>query len=301
MRSVKLATLLLLAGSLSFACNSDDGDGGDSSVSGGDGDGDGTSTGTTTGTSTGTTTGSTTGTTTGDTMAGGCDNVVASTGVPALIDDFDHGASWNFSDDSDGRVGTWEHEYAVDAAGGRQLTDLECGDSCDNAGMGGGGDLTPGYLVAKCDGEEWCAGGAYGEDAWGNWAAVSTPLAAWSETDVNCYDASTFTGIEFKAWSSLGTKVRLQVIDPNADSEAGITYQSPVITLPATKPDEPQQIAFADMKIPDWVMGQGGDAVNPAALRSLSFAVRSLSPESDDMGERIAAYEVNLDDVAFYK
>jgi len=254
--------------------------------------------GTTTGTTTGGTTTGTSGSGTGSVGASlGCDTLVVATGAPAVIDDFDHGSSWGFSDNSDGRTGTWEHEYAVDAASGRQVSSPECGVSCGSAGEG---ELSPGHLVAKCSGEAWCAGGAYDEDAWGNWAAVSVPLAGWSEDEIHCYDARVFTGIEFLAWSSLETKIRVQVLDPESAPEEGISYQSPVITLPAAKPESPTQIPFTAFRIPDWVADQGGNVLNPAGLRGISFAVRSVSPVSDGAGERLVSYEVNLDDVAFY-
>ncbi len=149
MRSLKLASFLLLAGTVTMACSSDGSDGGD-----GDGDGGGVGAAPGTGGSMSGTGGGTTGTgsvagdgdgdgTGGMTANSACTNTVVATGTPAMIDDFESEEGFpNFPDDSDGRVGTWEHESwnPAEPNGERIFADPELVDGAMHFSCDGGDD-----------------------------------------------------------------------------------------------------------------------------------------------------------------
>jgi hypothetical protein len=227
-----------------------------------------------------------------------------------MIDNFDHGMSWNFPDDGDGRVGTWEHEYwdfTTPDVPGRLFSEPVCGDEagCMGGGMGGASGQTPGYLVAACNGageQGWCEATWSESNPWGQWAAVSTRLTQYSETDVNCYNAAAggFMGVEFMAKSPSSDKILLQAVDPSADAEQGWTYKSPVITL--TTEWDTYQVPFSDIVMPTWVGDLGGPSgsVDASALIALSFVIRSVTYQMSGTGESLNAYEIHIDDVSFY-
>lgn len=314
MRFSNIATLLLLAGSFTIACNSDDGEG--EGVDGGTTTSGGTTTGgTTTG---GTTTGDTTsgGTTTGDTTSGGsgssadCEASETSTaGGNPLIDDFDHGQSWNLSDDSDGRVGTWEHEYwdFTGATTDRLFSEPECGEpeGCTSDGMGGASGTTPGYLKISCSGEGdqgWCATAWDSGNPWAQWAAVSTRLTSYTaDEEDNCYNAAQYTGIKFKARSASGEdKLLLQGIDPSADPTQGWVYKSETISL--TTDWVEYEVPFEGLTMADWIGDAGGPSgsVDASSLEAIAFAVRTVTDEMAGAGESLKPYEIHIDDVSFY-
>ena len=309
MRSLKLATFLLLAGSISFACGNDETDdddgGGGSGGSGSGGVGAAPSGGSGTGAGNGM---GGNGAGAGEGTGGShkdCMDVKTATGVPAMIDDFEHGLSWNFADDSDDRIGTWEHGHSLGKNDKHIATPPECGEptGCGTDGMGGSaGALTPEYLIAKCDAsttDSWCLGGEpTADDPWGNYASIDTPLAPWSPDGVNCYSTDgKFTGIKFKAKSPTKTKIYLKAVDPDVPTSGGGTYIAPVVTL--TDAWVEYEVPFAKLKIPDWAEKIGGQAIDPNSLVSISFVIRSVSSGKED-GERIEPYEVHLDDVSFY-
>lgn len=300
MRVLKLASLILLASTWSFACNSDDG--------GGDGDGDGDSgVGATSGTGASTGAGGTTGTgsTVGDGDGDGdatthpdCTNTAVATGTPTMIDDFNGDAFPNLVDDSDGRIGTWAHGHWISPAGSDPSLIRE-------AGMGGG----PGYLEAECQDEAddqgdypWCNTefNPTPETDWEQWASVDLRLALYSATDVNCYDASVFTGIKFKAKSAAeGNSFRIQLGTPDAKPNEGETYQSGELQLGTTEWEE-FEVPFSMIAQPSW-----SSVTAPLDVRGLitiSWAVRTVTPQDVDgiVGETLAPYNIQIDDVEFY-
>lgn len=306
MRSLKLATLLLLAGSVSFACSSEEGDDGGPSLgaSPGTGGSDAGSGGSDAG-SGGTTGGDGDGD--GGTQHPGCTNTVTASGTPTMIDNFDHGSFPNFVDDSDGRVGTWEHEYWNPEGGDRLFQQPE------HVQMGMGG-AAPGHMRFACDGsvdEAWCATDWNANTPWGQWADTSTRFTTYSETDVNCYDASQFSGIKFKAKSADGSKILIKLNTPEVStqeaSDAGWAYKSKTLTLPTDW--ETFEIPFASMVMPEWAVGEGAPAgaVPAAGLISMAIVIRSVTDESgkndagmETTGEALTSYDVEIDDVEFY-
>jgi hypothetical protein len=287
MRSLKLASLFLVSGSISMsvACSSDSGSGddGDDSVGAqpaGDGDvvGDGdVSTG---GTGGGTGDGDTGGTG-GDTVAGGaCLSTATATGTPALIDDFEDGD--NLPLESDGRVGQWAHGHWITPAGQDP-------------------DFTGGYLTAACVEDAWCNTAWDMANPWGQWASIDLAITLYDAEGVNCYDASVHTGIKFMArGGSADQKLRVQLRTPDANADKGETYQGPEIAL--TTEWAEYSVPFADIKQPSW--STVGLPLNPAQLVSISWVVRTREDQTDDMdmvvGEKLTPYNVQLDDVAFY-
>lgn len=298
MRSFQLASFLLLAGTVTMACSSTEDPGGD-----GDGDsgvGAAPATGGSASTGGGTPgTGSMTGDGDGDGTGGtasnsACTNTVVATGMPTMIDDFESEGFPNFPDDADGRVGTWEHEYWNPEGGDRLFQDPV---------------LVEGAMNFKCEGgvdEAWCETAWSADNAWGQWADTGTRFTTYSATDVNCYDASVFTGIKFKAQSPLGDKIQLKLNTPETStqmaSDQGWAFKGPVITLTAD-PTE-YTVPFSDVKVPDWVAGEGGPsgAVTANSLISMAFVIRSVTDETEGevMGESLNKYNVTIDDVEFY-
>ncbi len=319
MRSIQLASILLLAGTFTFACSSDDavtpgGTGGGNSTFGsgsstgsgstgnmGGGNGVGASNGSgATGAGASTGSGST-----GNTGSGhpGCDTTKVATGTPTMIDDFNHntyvGENPVFSEDSDGRTGSWEHEYN-DGSGRLTTPPLIALD--DASGMGGASSTNPAHLNISCSGagdETWCATPWNKDNAWGQWAAVSTPFAEWSATATNCYDASQFTGIKFKAKSASGEdKILLQLVTPEADAATGAVFKSKA--LPLSTDWQEFEVPFDSVKMADWVEKIGGNSVNVTGLTSMAFAVRTVKAVKKPDGESLLPYDISIDDVEFY-
>jgi hypothetical protein len=236
-----------------------------------------------------------------------------------MIDDFDHGESWNFpAGASDGRVGTWEHRgfdaSAYPGASVNKLYTLYCGEtsdeSCGDSGMGGSaGEITPGSLVFKCEAsDDWCntpwdSSRAYGQYA--NLEVSFVPYNAAADGLVDCYNAleGGFTGIKFDIRSSTATSVLPQLSDPTKPIGTDpLNFRGPKVDT--TAEFKTVEIPFADFKTPDWAsidVSQRGLAVDAASLRSLALIVNP-KPESGDgvMGESVQPYNIEIDNVSFY-
>ncbi len=305
MRSLKLASFLLLAGTVTMACSSDGGDGGDGDSDGG---GVGAAPGATGGGTPGATGGGTpagTGSVAGDgdgdgtggtTASSACTNTVVATGMPAMIDDFESEGFPNFPDDSDGRVGTWEHESWNPAGGDRLFQNPVLGEDGDNH-----------FMHFSCSGgvdEPWCDTAWDMANPWGQWADTGTRFTTYSETDVNCYDASVFTGIKFKGKSPMADKIELKLTTPETATamavQDGWAFKGPTITL--TDAWETYEVPFSAIVTPSWVGDLGGPkgAVPASSLISMAFVVRSVMDEGSGSGESLMMYDVMIDDVEFY-
>ncbi len=234
----------------------------------------------------------------GDGTGGTADNnpcegeVKVATGSPALIDDFSAvsggeggaggaGSTVGALPENDGRFGQWMFSHYLNAAGTPA--------GAENGALHFSSE-TAGYEVAAWD----------SANPWQQWASASTGLQMWADP-ANCYDASVFTGVKFKASSASATadKIRLQFSAPGANTETGETFNCPEITLTSTL-DE-YEVAFSTCKIPSWSTATNKDLpVN--ALETLQFVVRSVEAQSEGaiMGETLTAWDITIDDVEFY-
>jgi hypothetical protein len=249
-----------------------------------------------------------------------CASVILSTGCPALIDDFDHGASWNFPEGSDKRVGTWEHRgydpsiYVAGGAPGNVKYDLYCGDtsaeSCSNMGMGGAaGTLTPGSLVFKCEAEDdWCNTAWDSTKPYGQYANLEVTFVPFNETAgtfVDCYNAleGGFTGIQFDIKSPTNSSVLPELKDPSKSlTTEPLVFRAQAVN--ATAEFQTVKLAFADFKSPDYAsydVAQRGLPVDGASLQSFALIVNPTRESGDGVeGESLPPYNIEIDNVTFY-
>lgn len=236
--------------------------------------------------------------------SGGSDNnpcegdVTTATGTPTLIDDFSlvssgqggqggAGSDVGMLPENDGRAGQWAFAHYLNAAGTPAAAEN---------GVLHFSNETADYTVAPWD----------PENPWEQWASATTRFTLWADP-ANCYDASVFTGIKFKASSASATpdKIRVQFGAPGANPDSGETFNCPEITLTASL--DTYEIPFTDCNIPSWSMI--ADKSLPAnALESIAFAVRSAEAQSGDnaagmavTGETLTEWDITIDDLEFYK
>src|SRR5690606_30577294 len=122
------------------------------------------------------------------------------------------------------------------------------------------------------------------------------------------YNASTFTGISFKAKSPSSDTIVVQMVDPSADPDQGWNFRSSPIKLSAEW--DTYEVPFSSVLMPAWVADLGGPSgsVDPSGLIAIAFVIRNVTAESgtnpDTMmaveGESLGTYEIHLDDVSFY-
>lgn len=283
MRSLKLASLVLLSGSVftGIACSgsSDEpaGDGdGDTGVGAMSGDGDTPTTGGVPGDGDGS--GGVPGDGDGDSAC--LSTAAATAGGEPMIDDFEDGTAEIL--ENDGRVGAWAHGHWITPAGQDPVFD-------------------GGFLTAECVEDAWCNTDWDMATPWGQWASIDVGLGLWDANGVNCYDASIYTGIKFKAKSmAADNSLRVQLRTPDANADTGETYQGTEIPLTTEWAD--YEVPFSSITQPSW--STVAAPLNPAQLVSISFVVRTREDQLDDammiVGEKLVPYNIQLDDVAFY-
>lgn len=227
-------------------------------------------------------------------------NVIQATGSNPLIDDFE-GEPGQGLPKNDGRGGYWEFgshhssKYAM-ATFGNDGGNKYLHFSNDNTAGNAAGD--PPLLLP----EPWDP-----TNPWSQWAMAATLLQEWSDPQ-NCYDASIFEGIRFRAKSGKGDdKIRLLVLidDENRDerTDLGAVHAGPDHTL--TSAWQTFEVPFTDITQPSWVVGNLPEYAipfDPQVMHSIRFAVRSVQPEEEDNteGESLLPYDIWIDDLEFY-
>ncbi len=203
----------------------------------------------------------------GETGAGG--------GVIELIDDFEGGS---FLSGADSRDGYWVAASFLtpESEMNTTSTDPTLVDDGDNK-----------YLSLTCSTDPACST-SWDKETPYQWSAASVRFV--NLDGVACYDASIYSGIQFKArGGSAGQKLRVQMNTPGDDRENNNSFNSMEFELTEMWAD--YTVTFADIKL------KSGVSLDAKELESISFVVRNVTREAS--GESLLPYDIHLDDVQF--